>query len=691
MSYNLVVVESPGKIDTLTDIMNRLFPGQQWLVKACYGHFRDLPGAGLEEGDLVTGIGSDLEPKYELTDRGAPTIANLRKLVREADHTYLASDGDREGEAIAWHLYEELRLRPQDYSRIVFSTIDDSGLSAALGNVRKIDMPMVRAQEGRRSLDRIVGYMVSPELRRQSGENLSAGRVQSVAVLLVVLREQQRRRFVPVKHFSARLNFVEPNGSQWSADWLSKPDFVNEQNPYITDQNVVLPLTSIKRMQVLSYDEKPAKRNPKAPFITTTLQQAASNALGISPKKTMELAQKLFDAGKISYMRTDNPNVAESAVPAIQAVLAAKGIPGLTARRKFKGKDDAQEAHPGVTPVYWHLETAGETAEEQALYKLIRDRALASQAEHATYMVREVVLEHPTAKMDGKPIRFGARGRTLVSAGFLKLLSTDDTEEDQKEEAPNPIPELSEGALVTPKSGELVPSTTQAPPRYTEATLVQELERNGIGRPSTYAAILENITGKSYILPDLEDKSRQGKQPFFYPTPIGVRLIVMMAGKFRFLDINFTRELEKELDDIAKGRTTYTEVVGKLYRQVSNEIATLAGSVPSFVKEVKVFKCECGGELYHIKKHGFWGCKNHPACNFTYPDKNGEPGKRNKPVELSEFMCGTCNSPLRNWKKAKSGTKKGYNFWGCSVKTCTQTYPNVKNEGRPDYKNGKTS
>lgn len=691
MSFNLMVVESPGKIDTLTDILSRLRPNERWQVRACYGHFRDLPGSGLEDGDLVTGIGSDLEPKYELTDRGAPTIASLRKLAREADHTYLASDGDREGEAIAWHLYVELRLRQQDYSRIVFSTIDDSGLSIALNNVRQIDMPMVRAQEGRRSLDRIVGYMVSPELRRQSGENLSAGRVQSVAVLLVVLREQQRRKFVPVKHFSARLNFVESDGSEWSADWLSKPDFVNEQNPYITDQSFVMPLTSIRRMQVLSYDEKPAKRNPKAPFITTTLQQAASNALGISPKKTMELAQKLFDAGKISYMRTDNPNVAESAFPAIQAVLAAKGIAGVSSRRKFKGKDDAQEAHPGVTPVYWELETAGETPQEQALYKLIRDRALASQAEHATYMVREVVLQHPTAKMNDKPIRFGARGRTLVSPGFLKLLATDDTEEDQKEEVPNPIPELAPGEMVTPQSGELVPSTTQAPPRYTEATLVQELERNGIGRPSTYAAILENITGKSYILPDLEDKSRKGKQPFFYPTSIGIRLIVMMAGKFRFLDINFTRELERELDNIAQGRTTYTQVVGTLYRQVSAEIAAQVSSIPSFVKVVKVFNCECGGELHHFKKHGFWGCKNHPTCNFTYPDKNGEPGKRNKPVELSEFMCGTCNSPLRHWKKAKTATKKGYNFWGCSVKTCTQTYPNVKNETRPDYKNGKTS
>ncbi|MBI6621560.1 type I DNA topoisomerase [Pseudomonas corrugata] len=690
MGYNLMVVESPGKTETITEIISKLRPGERWEVKACYGHFRDLPASEQAEGEVVSGISAgNYALRYELTERGAPVISRLAKLARDADHVYLASDHDREGEAIAWHLYEELELKDNKYSRIVFSTIDVDGIRGALSNPHKIDFQLVEAQEGRRALDRIVGYLISSELRRQSGENLSAGRVQSVAVLLVVLRELQRQKFKPTTHYSACLNFVESDGSEWTADWLNKPDFVNDANPYLTDRNFVQPLTGIKSMQVVSFEESEKKRNPPPPFITTTLQQAASNALGFSSKKTMDIAQQLFDAGKISYHRTDNPNVAEGAMPAIQAALAAKGLRSVDKRRAYKGKADAQEAHPGVTPVYWDLETAGETQEQQALYALIRNRALASQAESAVYKVREVLLRHPTAQLNGKAIHFGARGRVLVSPGFLRLLASDDTQDDQDEEAPNPIPELAPQAFVQPVNGELIEMTTKAPARYTEATLVGELERNGIGRPSTYAAIITNITDKNYILPDLEDKSRKGKAPFFYPTPTGIRLISMMAGKFSFLDINFTRELEKDLDSIAKGMKEYTDVVGGLYNTVNQEIERQKAAVPSFVKAVVVYNCECGKPLRLIQKK-FWGCTGHPECDKTYPDNNGSPGKARPKTEVSDaHKCGACGAGLVH--RVKKGAKNGYNFWACSAyaKTgCKQSYKNVKGEDRPNYNAG---
>lgn len=692
MSYNLVIVESPGKIETITSILAELRGGDTWEVKASYGHFRELAESGSNDGEIVTGIGSDFELHYQISDKSASTVSRLSKMARDAKHVYIASDADREGESIAWHLYDALGLDDAGYSRLVFSSIDVDGFKKAFNSLRKIDMNMVRAQEARRALDRIVGYVVSPELRRQTGENLSAGRVQSVAVFLVVLRERQRQKFVPVKHYSARLNFTGPGDTIWFADWMNKPDFVNESNPYITDQNVVMPLLGIKSMSVASFVEKPAKRNPHPPFITTTLQQAASNALGFSAKKTMEVAQALFDAGKISYMRTDNPNVAESAMPAIQAELARMGVKSVDSRRIFKGQDDAQEAHPGVTPVYWDLETAGTSPDQQALYKLIRLRALASQATHATYKVREAVLVHPTATLGGKAIRFGARGRVLVDLGFLKILKNDDTVEDQDSEEPNPIPLLTTGTAVAVKNGELTDSTTKAPARYTEATLVAELARNGIGRPATYATILENIQNRNYIAHDTADKARKGKQPFFAPTSTGIKLIMLMVGKFRFLDVNYTRELELDLDDIAKGRTDYTTVVKKLYTQIEGEVAGQVKAVPTFVKVPEVFNCECGQPLYFVRKHGFWGCTAHKAadpCSNTYPDNNGKPGKRKPKAELSNHLCGSCSSPLRHL--VKKGAKSGYNFWGCSKRECKQTYPNIKGQDKPDFSKGRST
>jgi DNA topoisomerase-1 len=683
---NLVLVESPGKKATITKILSEIRPHETWRVEATLGHVCDLPSKGKEEGDITTGVKSDLTLRYETTERGAKVVKWLKDLVAKANNIYIASDLDREGEAIAWHIQRILKI--QNYKRIVFNEINHKAIEKALNSPRKIDMQQVDSQQARRALDRLVGYLVSQELRRQHGTTLSAGRVQSPAVLIIVMREIARQKFKPVTHYSTRLYFNDEKTGTWFADWLKEPNFVSESNPYILDRNFVLPLANLKELSVESFEEVERKRNPPAPFTTSTMQQASLNALGFGPKETMALAQKLYEAGHITYMRTDNPNVSEESMPAIKTALAALNVKAVETQRKFKAKGEAQEAHSGVTPTHWEVACAGETPEEQALYKLIRMRALASQAEHAVFKVRKVLLGAPGETLDGKPIHFGAAGETLVRPGFLTLLVKDDTEEEQEAEQKNPIPELQNGDKTQVSQSEITESTTKAPSRFTEASLIKELERHGIGRPATYAAILENIIARNYIAHE-----NGGKSKFLEPTQLGISLIKSLAGKFKFLDLRYTNMMEQELDAIASNKSSYASVVEKLYTQLANELNSLQ-SIPSFIKQETVHPCEnCGKPMRRFDKsaHGpFWGCTGHPECSHTLPDSSGKPGKRKAAAEVSEFKCGKCGKGLVH--RVKKG-KNGYDFWGCSgfAQGCTQKYQTVKGQNVPDLSKSATS
>lgn len=677
----LMIIESPGKGKKLREIMAKIRPGEDWRIEASVGHVRDLPATGEDASMITTGVKLDYSPIYELTDRGKDVVAKLKKAVAGADEVFLATDPDREGESISWHLQQALKLK--NPNRITFNEITEAAVRKAFSEQRTIDMKRVGSQEARRVLDRLVGYLVSSELRRQTGEKLSAGRVQSVAVYLVVRREREIRAFKVTNHFGARLKFEAGKPAEWSVEWNTKAGFVTEQNPYFMDRAFAERVAAIRNVVVDSYEESESKRNPPAPFTTSTLQQAASNALRWNPDKAMKVAQELYEQGHISYHRTDNPNVSDESMPEIREAADALGLPVVPERRKFKSKDGAQEGHPAITPTHWEVETAGETPDQQELYKLIRVRALASQLLPAVYAVRSVVLKSAEA-LDGKEIKFGASGRTLTDAGWLKLLANDATEDEDGDEAANPIPKLTVGDTIAAGAGELLEKKTKAPPRYTKASLVKALEAEGIGRPATYAAIMNNIEARLYV----GEEKRQLR-----PLPAGELVIERLEGKFSFLDVSFTREMEEDLDRIATGETTYIPVIKKMHEGLDTELKATLQAVPTVKKAGVEHTCPtCNkNQLRRIKgsKGHFWSCTGYHdgSCKASFEDKGGKPVLEKKPKPAlpvsAEHTCRAegCGKGLTRRPSAK---KKGSYWWACSgFPACKQTY--FDKSGKPDY------
>lgn len=660
-AMKLMIVESPGKVKKLESIL-----GSGWKVAASVGHVRDLP---------VNEIGveaPDFRPAYELTERGAGVVTKLKGLVKDADAVYLATDPDREGESISWHLQQCLKLT--NPLRVTFNEVTESAVRAAVVQPRAIDVKRVAAQEARRVLDRLVGYMVSPELSRQTGERLSAGRVQSPAVRLVVEREREIRAFKPTKHFGASLVFADAKtGAEWTADWLTKPKFVTEDDPYFMDRAFAMAVAGVKLAVVKSFDESEAKRSPPTPFTTSTMQQAASVALKLDPKGAMAAAQSLYEQGHITYHRTDNPNVSDESLGDIYAVAVKLGLDMADKPRRWKAPEGAQAGHPAITPTHWEVEEAGETPEQRALYKLIRLRAIACQLADARYAVRTVRID-AAAPVEGRAVEFEGKGRTLIYQGWLKLTAGDQTkdeDEDEGKDSPNPIPVCTPGETLGVARGRLLEMQTRAPKRYTKASLVAKLESEGIGRPATYAAIMDNIESRGYVA---EQKR------FLVPTATGELVVDSLVGKLAFIDLGFTREAEEDLDRIAQGEAGYKAVVEKVHDQLKRELSALQLSV------APKHPCpECGKALRRIpgKTGHFWGCTGHPECSVTLPDDGGKPGQR-KPA--SEHACPKCGKPLvHRFKKGKTG----YDFWGCSGFSdgCKVSIPN-KN-GVPDFSKAK--
>lgn len=379
---NLLILESPGKVKKVQSIL-----GGDWKVVASVGHVRDLP-----ERELGIAL-PNFTPSYTPTERGKEVLGRLKGLAASASAVYLATDPDREGEAIAWHLADALRLK--NPRRVTYGEITESAILAAIKAPRSLDMALVSAQEARRVLDRFCGYLVSGPLSRAAGARLSAGRVQSPAARLVVEREQNIRNFVSVTHYGAELAFAEG----WSATWLTRP-WLEDGQEYLLNRALAEQAAALRSLTVLDCKESESRTAPPAPFTTSSLQQAASNALKFTPKQTMQLAQKLYEGGQITYMRTDSPNLSAEAVTEIRAFCESQGWPLVEKPRTWKSKDGAQEAHEAVRPTHIEVEDAGETAEEQALYRLIRLRTLASQLADAVYDVRTLRL---CAELDGTP------------------------------------------------------------------------------------------------------------------------------------------------------------------------------------------------------------------------------------------------------------------------------------------------
>lgn len=666
----LMIIESPGKVKKLSSIL-----GDDWRIAASVGHVRDLPGHGKTETQIVAGVESDYRPVYEMTERGGDVIKRLKALSKEAEAVYLATDPDREGESISWHLKESLKLT--NPLRVTFNEVTPAAVKAALLNPRTIDVKRVAAQEARRVLDRLVGYIVSPELMRQQGEVLSAGRVQSPAVRLVVDRERQIRAFRQTLHFGAKLFFADAKTGPWHAEWQTKPDFVDEESPFFMDKDFAQAVASVQSVRVGDFTESEKKRRPPPPFTTSTLQQAASVTLGLDPKTAMDTAQKLFDQGHITYHRTDNPNVSDDSLGDIYAVAVKLGLEMAEEPRRFKSKEGAQEGHPAITPTYWDNEDAGETDNERALYRLIRLRAIACQLADARYAVRTVILQAANP-VQSRAVQFKGEGRTLIDPGWLKLLEGDQTEDDEDKAGAqvevNSIPLLDVGQILETERGLLLEKKTKAPGRYTQASLVKKLEDEGIGRPATYAAIMDNIVTRQYV---------EVEKRFLKPTLTGELIVDALVGKFKFIDLNFTREVEDDLDRIALGETGYKSVIQKLHQQLEGEIHSQQALVAT------KFPCpECGLSLRRIqgKKGAFWGCTGHPTCSVSLPDEGGKPGQRKVLSESSGFACAKCGKPLFHRKKAGKG---GYDFWGCSgfKEGCKAAYPNLS--GVPDFGDAK--
>lgn len=540
----LMIVESPNKVKKISSIL-----GSGWKVAASVGHVRDLPE---DEAGVAA---PDYQPKYQLTVRGRDVIAKLKPLVAEAEAVYLATDPDREGEAIAWHLEQSLRIK--NAKRVTFDSITEAAIREALKNTRNLDMQLVRAQEARRVLDRLVGFQISPVLAALIKDRASAGRVQSPAVRLVVERERAISGFRETTHYQAQLSF---SGGQWAALWNTK-QFLKEDEKYILDEDLARKAASVRALEVRKSDRKDQAKSPPPAFTTSTLLQAASAQLRYKPNQTAKLSQSLFEQGLITYHRTDSQNLSDEAIAEIRAYAQGIGLPLPSAPRKWGSKQDAQEAHEAIRPTHIDVETAGETPQEQALYDMIRKRALASQLADAIYTVTALHLEGPH---EGTSFLFTARSSVLKERGWKSLTAKDATdEEDESEEVCGNVPLHPVGTKLTADEGKVLTKTTEPPSRYSQAGLIKKLEALGIGRPSTYASIITNIMYREYI----EDRKNQ-----LHPTDKAYKAIDALTGAFEFVEYEFTRQFEVFLDDVAKGKSNYHEVVERADRQLQSEL-----------------------------------------------------------------------------------------------------------------------
>jgi DNA topoisomerase-1 len=659
----LFIVESPGKVKKIQG-----FLGSDWKVAASVGHVRDLPEKAL-------GVSlPDFVPDYAPTERGKDVLNRLAALVKTAEAVYLATDPDREGEAIAWHLADALKLK--NPKRVTYGSITENVVKTAVKTPRSLDMALVKAQEARRVLDRLCGYTVSGPLSKAARERLSAGRVQSPALRLVVERERAIRDFTSVTHYGAELMF----DGGWKAVWISKP-WLPDGAEYLTDKALAEKAAARRSLEVTDCAESESRAAPPAPFTTSSLQQAASNVLKFTPKHTMELAQKLYEDGSITYMRTDSPNLSAEAVAEIREYCAGKGWPLVDKPRTWKSRDSAQEAHEAIRPTHVEVEDAGENDDEKNLYRLIRVRALASQLADAVYDVRTIRLSAP---LEDKKAEFEARGRVLKEQGWKILLADDATNEDDETDAPeNPVPALVTGSSVTAVDGKALIKTTKPPARYSEAALIRELENRGIGRPATFASIVETILRREYVR---TEKRR------LVPTPLGEKAVELLTGAFSFTDYDFTKDMESALDDIAEGKAVYRDVLVRAYERLQSELGAFLSRWPGAEQRrdppaTTEFACVvCGKPLVHMrgqKKDGsgeydFFSCSDR-KCNASYPNVGGKPGEGRKKPEPTKFKCKACGKPLVRRESAKSP------FFGCSgYPACKQLYRIDKN-GKPDF------
>ena len=706
---SLVIVESPAKAKTLEK-----FLGKDFRVLASYGHVRDLPrkGLGVDRGHAY-------EPTYEVLAGKEKTLGELKKATREASAVYLAADPDREGEAISWHLQEALKPAAKDkvFKRVRFNEITKKAVQRAMEEAGEIDARLVDAQQARRIIDRLVGYEVSDLLWKKIWRGLSAGRVQTVALRIICEREREIEAFRPVEYWTVDAELEATSAPSFTARLFSfdgrklkfdgsDPRLENEAAAERVRENV-----SGARWTVARVETSERRKNPPPPFITSQLQQAAARRLSFPVRRTMQIAQRLYEGrdipgrgtlGLITYMRTDSTRVSDDAIAEVRDHIRARYGAGPEflpeSPRYFKSRHGAQDAHEAIRPTYLDLpphEISRHLAPEEAkLYRLIWERFVASQMAPAVYDATSVEIEA------GKAV-YRASGSTLKFAGYLAAYGvTADQDEDESEDGASRLPPLKAGETLTLVKVTPEKKETQPPPRFNEASLVKFLEENGIGRPSTYAEILRKIEDREYV----RKKDRR-----FIPTALGRTVIEMLIPFFDdFFETTYTARMEERLDEVEEGKLSWKKALSEFDRTFTRDrdraLANMDSSKAGIPLEEARKKLsfpvapqlaetcpKCGKKLkLRMGKNGlFIACSGYPKCTFTEnipdPDEDGVDM-----TELENTMCDECGSPMK-LRQSRSGSA----FLGCSAYPKCRNIVNVvmaggKPEARPDEPTGET-
>ena len=641
MSNKLIIVESPAKANTI-----KKFLGANTKVVASMGHIRDLP-----KSKLGVDIEHDFEPEYINIRGKGDLIKTLKKEAKNADIVYLATDPDREGEAIAWHLAKILEIPEDSVCRVTFNEITKEAVKESIKKPRKIDMNLTDAQQARRILDRIVGYKISPLLWKKVKPGLSAGRVQSVAVKLIVDRENEIRNFMPEEYWNIYATLLDEKSKQnFIAKFYGKNDKKVELHK---KEEVDEILSNIKNGKYIVTNIKNGekKRTPAPPFTTSTMQQEASRKIGFTIKKTMSVAQGLYEGvripekgsvGLITYMRTDSTRISEEARAVAKEVITQTYGANYYENRYYRQNKDAQDAHEGIRPTYIHItpESIKDslTADQYKLYKLIYNRFIASQMAAAVYDTISV-------DIDVNEYKFKASGQNLKFKGFMTLYVEGNDSKEDEEESTN-IPKLELNQEVKKEKLDAKQSFTEPPARYTEASLVKELETKGIGRPSTYSPIITTIIERRYIEKDKKQ---------LVPTQLGEVVNTLLTENFtEIINVEFTAKVEDEFDEVAEGKEEWKQILREFYPPFEKELEKVDKELEhvKLEDEVSDVKCDKCGRMMVVKmsRYGkFLACPGYPEC------KNVKPF-----VVTIDVPCPVCGGQVQVRK-----TKRGKNYYIC--------------------------
>ena len=665
MADKLIIVESPAKANTI-----KKFLGGNTKVVASMGHIRDLP-----KSKMGVDIEHDFEPEYINIRGKGDLIKSLKKDAKSANKVYLATDPDREGEAIAWHLAHILEIPEDSVCRVTFNEITKETVQESIKKPRTIDMNLTDAQQARRVLDRIVGYKISPLLWKKVKPGLSAGRVQSVAVKIIVDRENEIRNFIPEEYWNIYATLLdEKSKKQFEAKFygkdgkkieLHKKDEVDEILKNIEDGKYIV--TNVK--------EGEKKKTPAPPFTTSTMQQEASRKLGFTLKKTMSVAQGLYEGvkipekgtvGLITYMRTDSTRISEEARAAAKEQITKTYGASYYENRYYKKSNDAQDAHEGIRPTYIYItpESIKDslTADQYKLYRLVYTRFLASQMSSAIYDTINV-------DIDVNKYNFKAGGQNLKFKGFMTLY-VEGKDNEQEDEESTTIPKLKNGQEVIKKKLDSKQSFTEPPARYTEASLVKELEAKGIGRPSTYSPTITTILERRYI-------QKEKKQ--LVPTELGEVVNKLLTENFSdIVNVEFTAQIENEFDRVAEGKEEWKQVLREFYPQFEQEVEKVDKELEhvKLEEEVSDVKCDkCGRNMVvKMSRYGkFLACPGYPEC------KNVKPF-----VVTIDEPCPVCGAKVQVRK-----TKRGKNYYICENNPASCNYiswnkPKIGEKWTPD-------